>query len=165
VPIAGSVLAELRGAYPGLDGPRFLNEAIRRLITRMIEDAVGETELRLQALSPQSASDVRRAGSAVAAFSAAMQGELQALRSFLSARVYKHPRILRIMEDAERVVTDLFGAYRRSPAALPPEWRASAAELRPDAYARHVSDFIAGMTDRYALAEHRRLFDQTPELR
>jgi dGTPase len=165
VPIAGSVLSELRGTYPGLDGPRFLNEAIRRLITRMIEDAVGETELRLQALSPQSASDVRHAGSPIAAFSAAMQGELQALRSFLSARVYKHPRILRIMEDAERVVTDLFGAYRQSPAALPAEWGASAVELRPDAYARHVSDFIAGMTDRYALAEHRRLFDQTPELR
>jgi dGTPase len=108
---------------------------------------------------------VRHGGRPIAAFSDPMQSELQALRAFLSARVYKHPRIMRIMTDAERVVADLFGVYRRSPEALPPEWRAYAAALRPEAYARHVSDFIAGMTDRYALAEHRRLFDQTPELR
>jgi dGTPase len=165
VPIAGSVLAEVGDTYPGLDGPRFLNEAIRRLITRLIEDAVAETERRLAALAPQSASDVRHAGSPIAAFSEPMQSELQALRAFLGARVYRHPRILRIMTDAERVVTDLFGIYRRSPEALPPDWRASAVGLCREAYARHVSDFIAGMTDRYALAEHRRLFDQTPELR
>jgi dGTPase len=101
----------------------------------------------------------------VAAFSTPVQAELQRLRAFLSARVYRHERIERIMADAERVVGDLFGAYRRNQDALPPEWRATAAERRGQAYARHVSDFIAGMTDRYALAEHRRLFDQTPDLR
>jgi dGTPase len=165
VPIARDVLGEVRHAYPGLDGPRFLYEAIRRLITRLIEDAVAETETRLAALGPRKADDIRKAGRPMAAFSTAMQAELQQLRAFLSARVYRHERIERIMADAERVVGDLFGIYRGNPDALPPEWRATAAERRGQAYARHVSDFIAGMTDRYALAEHRRLFDQTPDLR
>ena len=165
VPIAGEVLAEVRDTYPDLDGPRFLYEAIRRLITRLIEDAVAETETRLHALAPQSAGDVRLAGRPMAAFSDTMQEKLQALRAFLSARVYRHARIERIMADAEGVVGDLFGVYRKSPKALPPEWRATAAGLSGEAYARHVCDFIAGMTDRYALAEHRRLFDQTPDLR
>ena len=94
-----------------------------------------------------------------------MLNALQALREFLVARVYRHPRIERIMTDAERVVRDLFGVYRANPDALPPDWREVARAMPPEAYARHVCDFIAGMTDRYALAEHRRLFDATPDLR
>jgi dGTPase len=99
------------------------------------------------------------------AFSEAMQSELDALRAFLTARVYRHPRIARIMADAERVVADLFARYLHDAAVLPPEWREQAPEPGTSAYARHVSDFIAGMTDRYALAEHVRLFDATPDLR
>jgi dGTPase len=94
-----------------------------------------------------------------------MQGELDDLRTFLTTRVYRHPRIMRIMGEAEGVVQDLFRRYSAEPAALPPEWREQAPEPGARAYARHVSDFIAGMTDRYALAEHRRLFDATPDLR
>jgi dGTPase len=108
---------------------------------------------------------VRHAGAPVAAFSPAMQRELSALRAFLTARVYRHPRIERIMADAEGVVRELFGRYRAEPGALPPEWREQAREKSAAAYARQVCDFIAGMTDRYALAEHRRLFDATPDLR
>jgi dGTPase len=98
----------------------------------------------------------------VVAFSAAMSRDLEALRAFLVARVYRHARIARVMGDAERVVSDLFGLYRAHPEALPPEWREQAPEK---GYPRYVCDFIAGMTDRYALVEHRRLFDATPELR
>ena len=90
-----------------------------------------------------------------------MMVDLEALRAFLATRVYRHPRIERIMDGAERVVRDLFAPIATTH-ALPPEWR----EPPPaQAYARHVCDFIAGMTDRYALAEHRRLFDGTPDLR
>jgi dGTPase len=165
VPIAGRALAAVRAAYPGINGPRLLYESIRRLITAMIEDAVAETRRRLDKLRPETPSDIRRAPRAMVAFSEAMQSELDALRAFLTARVYRHPRIARIMGDAERVVADLFARYLHDAAVLPPEWREQAPEPGTSAYARHVSDFIAGMTDRYALAEHRRLFDATPDLR
>ena len=165
VPIAGRALADVGKAYPSLDCPRRLHEANRRLISAMIDDAVAETEARLRDLSPGSADEVRHAGFAIAAFSEAMQSELAALRHFLAIRVYRHPRIMAIMTDAESVVTDLFELYHARICALPPEWREQARDRRPETYARHVCDFIAGMTDRYALAEHRRLFDATPDLR
>jgi dGTPase len=164
VPIAGRALAEVKAAYPGIDGTRLLYEAIRRLIGAMIEDAVAEAERRLASLEPRSANDVRHAAIAMVAFSEAMQRELDQLRVFLSARVYRHKRIDRIMSETECVVRDLFKRYSDDPTALPPEWREQAPR-EEQAYARHIADFIAGMTDRFALAEHRRLFDATPELR
>ncbi len=165
VPIAARVLQEVQKAHPRLQGPRFLYEAIRRLITALITDAVTETRRRLDTHVPRSADDIRHAGRPVAAFSPNMERDLEALRAFLRARVYRHPRIERIMGDAERVVRDLFAAYRESSDALPPEWREQSQGMLAETYARHICDFIAGMTDRFALAEHRRLFDATPELR
>ncbi|MGZ8400982.1 MAG: deoxyguanosinetriphosphate triphosphohydrolase [Methyloceanibacter sp.] len=165
VPLAASALDAVHEAYPGIDGARLLYEAIRRLIGTMIEDAVAETERRLAKLAPRSASDVRHASTAVVAFSADMQRELDLLRAFLFARVYRHPRIAAIMGEAEGVVADLFARYSRDPEALPRDWREQAPPRGTPAYARYISDFIAGMTDRFALAEHRRLFDATPDLR
>jgi dGTPase len=165
IPLIGRMLAEVRSAYPGIDGPRLLYEANRRLITAMIEDAIAETEERLTALAPGSADDVRRADRAMVAFSDVMRDELDELRAFLFARVYRNERIVRIMGEAERVVADLFHRYIGDASALPAEWREQAPPIHTPAYARHVCDFIAGMTDRYALAEHRRLFDETPDLR
>jgi dGTPase len=162
VPLAGRALAEVRSAYPGLEGTRALNETNRRLITALIDDATAETRRRLDRLSPISADDVRHAGHPVVTFSPAMVRDLDSLRAFLAARVYRHYRIVRVMGDAERIVSDLFERYRALPDALPPEWREQAPA---HGYGRYVCDFIAGMTDRYALAEHRRLFDATPELR
>ncbi|MGV1013616.1 MAG: deoxyguanosinetriphosphate triphosphohydrolase [Methyloceanibacter sp.] len=165
VPLAGRVLAVVRAAHPGIDGPRLLYEAIRRLITAMIEDVAAESARRLKALDPQSAADARQADRAVVAFSDTMRAEIDALRAFLFARVYREPRVMRIMGEAEGVVRDLFQRYSTDPSALPPEWRDQAPEPGTPAYARYICDFIAGMTDRYALAEHARLFDATPDLR
>ena len=165
VPLAARVLAEARTAHPGIDGARLLNEAIRRLITAMIADVAAESMRRVKALAPQSANDVRHADRAIVAFSDIMRKEIDALRTFLFARVYREPRIMRIMGEAEGVVGDLFRRYNADPGALPPEWREQAPEPGTPAYARHVADFIAGMTDRYALVEHARLFDATPDLR
>jgi dGTPase len=162
VPLVGRALAEVREVYPDLEGTRALYETTRRLITALIDDATAETRRRLDHLSPISAEDVRHAGHAVVSFSPAMMRDLDGLRAFLAARVYRHPRIVSVMADAERIVTDLFRRYRDDVAALPPEWHAQAPQ---HGYPRYVCDFIAGMTDRYALAEHRRLFDATPELR
>jgi dGTPase len=165
VPIAGRALAEVREAHPGIDGARLLYESIRRLISAMIEDAVGEAERRLTALQPRSADHVRHAPHAMAAFSETMRGDLEELRAFLFARVYRHERIMRIMGDAEGVVQELFRRYSTDPNTLPTEWREQAPPRDTRAYSRHIADFIAGMTDRFALAEHRRLFDATPDLR
>jgi len=162
VPLVSGVLAHVRSAYPGLEGTRALYETTRRLITALIDDAVAETRRRLERLDPISADDVRHAGHTVVAFSETMNRDLDTLRQFLAARVYRHHRIVRIMNDAESVVTDLFGLYHTHADALPAEWREQAAA---QVYGRYVCDFIAGMTDRYALDEHRRLFDATPELR
>ena len=131
VPIAAGALDEVRAAYPGIDGTRLLYEAIRRLIGAMIEDAVAQSERRLDALQPSSAADVRQASTAVVAFSEEMRRELDLLRAFLFARVYRHRRIDRIMGEAETVVGDLFRRYRDDPEALPPEWREQAPRAAP----------------------------------
>ena len=131
----------------------------------MIDDATAETLRDLEQLAPRDAAAVRAAEGPVVAFSPAMREDLDVLRAFLSARVYRHPRVARIMGDAERIVRDLFARYIADPNALPEEWREQAPVDDPRGYVRHVCDFIAGFTDRYALAEHRRLFDATPDLR
>jgi dGTPase len=165
VPIAARALAGVREAYPGIDGTRLLYEAIRRLISALIEDATAESARRLQALRPGSAAEVRHAPHPVVAFSEEMRRDLDVLRAFLFARVYRHERIVRIMADAARVVGDLFQRYSAAPESLPSDWRDGAPAQGTRAHARHVADFIAGMTDRFALAEHGRLFDATPDLR
>lgn len=165
VPLVSRVLEEVRAAHPGIAGPRLLYETIRRLISTMIADVAAESARRLEAVHAQTAADVRRADRPMVAFSDAMRQEVDELRAFLFARVYRSPHVMRIMGMAEGVVTDLFRRYSGDPEALPPEWRDLAPEPGTPAYARHVADFIAGMTDRYALAEHARLFDATPDLR
>jgi len=164
-PIAGRLLSEVDAAYPGLEDARRLYEVNRRLITVLVNDCIAETRDRLAALQPASADTVRQAGRAMVAFSDGMKAELDDLRGFLFARVYRHPRVMRIMGDAEDAVVELFQCYVSDKDALPPEWSDQAPAHDAQAYARHVADFIAGQTDRYALAEHRRLFDATPDLR
>lgn len=165
VPIAGRLLAEVDAAYPGVQGPRRLYEVNRRLITAMINDAVADSCARLEALRPTSADAVRHAGHAVVGFSDSMHAELDELRAFLFTRVYRHERVVHIMGDAEGVIADLFSRCAEDVDALPAEWRDQAPAQGTREYARLIADFIAGMTDRYALAEHRRLFDATPDLR
>ena len=165
VPLIRDILGDIRHKHPALDPSRLVHELVRRLITQMIEDVIAETGRRLRALAPRSADDVRHAEHPVGAFSPAMAEADRAIKGFLYPRMYRHSRIMRIMGDAENVVAQLFERYGGKAAALPPEWREQAPEPGTGAYARHVADFIAGMTDRYALAEHRRLFDATPDLR
>ncbi len=165
VPIVGRLLAEVDAAYTGVKGARRLYEVNRRLVAAMINDAVAQSLARLQALQPKNADAVRQAGRAMVAFSPSMHGELDELRAFLFTRVYRHERVMRIMGDAEAVVAQLFRRYGENANALPEEWRQAASAQGSHEFARHIADFIAGMTDRYALAEHRRLFDATPDLR
>jgi dGTPase len=165
VALPGRIVGEIRAAYPALDAARLVHEFIRRLIGLLIEDVVAETGRRIAALDPRSADDVRRAPSGVSGFSPAIAEADRAIKDFLERRMYRHVRVMRVMDDAAQVVRELFARYRECADALPPEWSEGLLDLDEAERARRVADFIAGMTDRYALAEHERLFDSTPELR
>jgi dGTPase len=161
VPLIGKILAEIEKRAPGIVPARRTHELVRQLITRMIDDVIGHSKGLIAAHAPCSVDDIRRAGAAVVAFSSDMATADRAIKAFLFPRMYRHPRIARIMGDAQTVVSDLFARYMRVPGDLP--WRDTAAAAA--AGPREVADFIAGMTDRYALSEHARLFDSTPDLR
>jgi dGTPase len=165
VPLPGTIIADIRKTYPSLDAGRLVHEFIRRLIGLLIDDVIAETGRRLLTLGPRSADDVRQAPSQVAGFSPAIAKAEAAIKGFLRTRMYRHARVQRVMNEATRVVRDLFARYSAHPGDLPPEWREGLAGTDEAARARRIADFIAGMTDRYALAEHARLFDSTPELR
>jgi dGTPase len=165
VPPAAVLIEEIRRTYPRLDSGRAGHELVRRLITRMIEDVIAETGARLSALAPRSVADVRNAKRQVGSFSAAMAEADRAIKGFLNPRMYRHPRVMGIMTDAEGVVCDLFNRYAATADEMPAEW-AGRASLGDDATRlRTIADFIAGMTDRYAQIEHERLFERTPKLR
>jgi dGTPase len=165
VPILGEIIGAIRTVHPALDNMRLVHELVRQLIGVLIDDIVAETERRLAALGPHSADDVRVASAPVAAFSPAMADADKAIKSFLWTRVYRHERVMVVMDQAADVVRDLFERYAARPDDLPADWSEGIVELDPASRARRIADFIAGMTDRYALAEHARLFDSTPELR
>jgi dGTPase len=165
VPLIRDILERIHAEHPGLDAGRLVHELVRRLITQMIEDVIAETSERLHKLAPSSADDVRHAEAPVGSFSPRVAEADRAIKGFLYPRMYRHPRVMRIMGDAEAVVCALFARYVEKPQDLPAEW-AQATEAGDDgARLRRIADFIAGMTDRYALGEHARLFDSTPELR
>jgi dGTPase len=144
---------------------REVYELTRSLITQMIADLVTETRTRLAVLAPGSPDDIRRASLPTAAFSSPMAGDIAKLKAFLFERVYRHQRVMSVMGDAERVVGDLFARYMDEPAAMAEAWYGASRGLDERRRARLIADFVAGMTDRYAIAEHRRLFDATPNLR
>jgi dGTPase len=165
VPLIRGILENIRTRNPDLDPGRLVHELVRALITRMIEDVIAEMTRRLQASAPRSADDVRYAGGPVGGFSPAMAEADRAIKGFLYPRMYRHGRIMRIMGDAEAVVCALFARYAERPDDMPPEWAQMVEAGDEAARLRRIADFIAGMTDRYALGEHARLFDSTPELR
>jgi dGTPase len=162
LPIVGALVAEVQARYPGLDRRRLIHETVRRLIDRMVGDALAETVRRLAELAPESADDVRRAGRPMLAFSPEMAAAEAELRQFLFARMYRHYTVNRETSKARRVVRDLFKHLMAEPNCLPDEWQEAAVTADEGERARVVSDYIAGMTDRYALVEHHRLFDLRP---
>ncbi|HVV93566.1 MAG TPA: deoxyguanosinetriphosphate triphosphohydrolase [Hyphomicrobiales bacterium] len=165
VPFLASLIEEVDAAWPHLDRSRLIHEVVRRVITRLVEDAIAESGRRLDALKPDSAEAVRRAGAPVVAFSVPIATAEEAIKAFLFAHVYRHPRVAAIKRDARGVVRDLFARYAAEPTLMADEWGQGLEEAPEGRRLRRVADFIAGMTDRYALEEHRRLFDVTPDLR
>ena len=165
VPFLAMLLEEIADRHPGLDDNRTMHELTRRLITRFVEDVIIESGERLAALDSLEA--VRDARRAVVAFSRATEEAETEIKAFLWAHMYRHQHLVVIRERAAGVVRDLFLKFRETPRLMPEEWAVRAA-LPFDHSGRRerlVCDYIAGMTDRYALAEHRRHFEATPDLR
>ncbi|MCX7686273.1 MAG: deoxyguanosinetriphosphate triphosphohydrolase [Acetobacteraceae bacterium] len=161
LPLFGEALAEARAAAPDAPPDRLASEAIRRVINRMVNDVVAEARRRLAALNPRSAAEVRAAKAPVVAFSEPMQRANKVVREFLYGRMYRHWRVNRTAQKSKRVVQVLFTLLHGGPDMLPGEWQARAGEPGTAATAHAVCDYIAGMTDRFALEEHRRLTDPT----
>ncbi|MFC5418520.1 deoxyguanosinetriphosphate triphosphohydrolase [Bosea eneae] len=165
VPFLGELLDEIEDLHPGLEKPRATNELVRRVITRFVEDVIAESEARIATSAPGDADVIRRAGAPVVAFSPVIVAADQAIKDFLYPNMYRHPRIGVIRKEAADVVRDLFAKFSANPEAMPAEWAADCDVMDEARRARRIADYIAGMTDWYALDEHRRLFDATPSLR
>ena len=159
VPAVRARMAEVRALHPGLDRTRLVHEVLRRVIDHMIRDLIDETRARARRLKPDSAAAVRTLGAPLAAFSGAMRRHNEALKAFLTAHMYHHFRVNRMAIKGRRVIEDLFGLFLAEPQCLPTAWSRRAGAPRSARTARLVADYIAGMTDRYALTEHVRLFD------
>lgn len=163
-PFAGRIIGDIEKLYPRLDRARMIAELSRRQITLMVEDVIGETTRRLNNLQPKSADDVRRAGLAQIGFSTGIAEEEKALKHFLFSSLYRHPAVVDKMDAASTILRDLFQRYSSDPSAMPEGWRADFERLSDTQRVRLVADFIAGMTDQYAIREHERLFDRKSDL-
>ncbi len=157
VPLIGPIVHEVESRYGRLPLSRCIGETMRRMIDLMVSDLLAATRGRLESAAIASADDVRHAGGAIACFSPAMNVAMQGLRAFLHARMYRHERVNRVRVHAARVVQDLFALFLAQPGLLPEEWSLRASGARDPRSARLVADYIAGMTDKFALEEHARL--------
>jgi dGTPase len=165
IPLISDISTGITQHYPSLDDVRRGAELVRELISYLITAVMTEAGRRIAAAQPQSAQDVRTQKQAMIAFPADVAGAEAEIKAFLYQHMYRHDRVMQVMGEAEQIVIDLFERYRKSPGDLPPEWLEATAQETDTERARRIGNFIAGMTDRYALIEHQRLFDSTPDLR
>jgi dGTPase len=161
LPLVAEAHEAARAANPDLPRDRATSETVRRVINAMVNDVVAETRRRIERLAPQSADDIRAAERPVVAFSEAMAEANNDLRAFLFQHMYRHWRVNRTSQKCKRALQMLFTLLRGEPHQLPPWWQAKAGEAGSAAAAAAVCDYLAGMTDRYALEEHKRLTDPT----
>ncbi len=159
LPIVGQALSEARQASLDMPPPRLRHETIRRVIDRLVTDLLEETGARLAKLAPKDPDAIRRSRNRVVMFSPAMTDANQAIKDFLAARMYRHWRVNRMSAKARRLTEEVYRILHADPSLLPDDWRARAGEGGTHRAAIVVGDYVAGMTDRYAMDEHRRLTD------
>ncbi|MDN5788551.1 MAG: deoxyguanosinetriphosphate triphosphohydrolase, partial [Pseudorhodobacter sp.] len=158
LPVTGPAFAEVDALYPGLEPMRRRHEALRRVFGRMVEDVIAVAKGRLDAAQPQSVQDIRAMEATVIRFSKPLYQELKAIRAFLFTRMYRAPSVMAERARVTQVIRDLFPLFMAQPDLLPPEWRADVGKADSGLLlARIVADYVAGMTDRFALQEHARL--------
>ena len=158
VPLIGPILAGVFKDFPGLDPNIVRLEAVRRMIGAMVDDVLAETRRRAAATQVASAEEVRGLDHALVAFSRDMVEDLSQLRGFLMERMYRHWRVNRTRSQARRILAEMFQLFLAEPEVLPTEWFARSQNRDDAGLPRVVCDYIAGMTDRFAIEEHRRLF-------
>ena len=162
LPVTGPAFEEVDRLYPDLDRMRRRHEALRRVFGRMVEDVIAVAQNRLTSAQPKSVDDIRHMGTTIIRFSKPLYQDLKAVRSFLFHRMYRAPSVMAVRAEVTRMVDDLFPLFLRQPDLLPPEWQADVAAARDETHlARVVADYVAGMTDRFAIQEHERLFGRT----
>lgn len=165
VALLGDLLRDVQVAHPTLDTQRAGFELTRRLITVMIGDVLTFAQQQIAKINPAGSGDVRTAGMPVVALSDEMDKACREIKAFLGERMYHHAQVKSVMVEAERVVERLFSGFIDKPEALPSEWREALRDADGHRMRRKIGDYIAGMTDRYALQEYERLFDEAPLLR
>ncbi|MBU4530718.1 MAG: deoxyguanosinetriphosphate triphosphohydrolase [Hoeflea sp.] len=166
LPLLARLLSEVRERYPKLEEPRLIHEVMRRQITKMVEDVIGTAQANIAEIKPQSADDVRHAGRTMAHFSEEFVAADRNIKKFLYRHLYRHPDVMRVRANATSIVRDLYAAFMADPGGMGDKHaRSGIDDLPVELRARKVRDYLAGMTDTYAVAAHRRLFDHTPELR
>jgi dGTPase len=144
--------------FPGITGRRAIHETIRRMINALVVDLIQASLERITAANVKTIDDVRRSGPLIA-FSESMRAEASGLKRFLYENLYRHYRVNRMTSKARRIVTELFDAFMSEPGLLPPDYQEQNKKSSSgSAQARQIADYIAGMTDRYAIREHKRLF-------
>ena len=159
VPLVGRVFTQVQKDYPLLDRERVIAEAVRRLIGIWINDLTSESSRRARHHRPKSVEEVRALNEPIIAFSEKLGEEIKELRRFLMERMYRHYKVNRKRSQAKRILKELFSLFLEEPDTLPPPWSEGAQQATRDARARMVCDYIAGMTDNFAIDEHRRLFN------
>ncbi len=157
VPLVGPVFEHVATRWPGLERGRLIHESVRRLINAMVTDLISESSTLLKAAAPASADAIRALPHPVIAFSQGMAENDRALKAFLFTRMYRHEKVNRMMETGSKVVRELFGLFISDPGLLPSEWQQGTDGPKGAETARVVGDYIAGMTDRYALRAYERL--------
>ena len=157
-PLAGEVVGQVVSRFGEIETSRFIGELVRLLIGALVEDLLDETRMRLDDLKPANVDDIRAAGFGLAGFSAPMRQQIAALKEFLLVRMYRHPRVMSSMERAKDVLRKLFDALAERPVLLPADWAEACGPAGSAATLGVVRDYIAGMTDRFALLEYRRIF-------
>jgi len=165
LPLVGPALTEVLNVHGELERPRMIHETVRRVIARLVGDVIARTRRNVEKYRPETADDVRRLKRPLVTFSPQTAEDLRVVQRFLRRRMYRHPKVMDAMRRAERIVQDLFAAYISEPDLLPKDWKERAMSDEASTFPRQVCDFIAGMTDRYAIEQHRRLFDLDPLFR
>ena len=159
LPLVGPAFAEVDRSWPDLAPSRRQHEGLRRVFGYMVDDVLAEARMLLAEVNPQSADEVRHAGRPVIRFSQGMFQQLKDVRGFLFTRVYRAPSVMEMRAQVTRVVNELFPAFLADTSLLPEDWRDDVAAAADETeLARIVGDYIAGMTDRFALETHARMF-------
>jgi len=156
IPLLSKIARDVHDLYGEVPEPRKTHEIVRRVITVFVEDVLEVTKANLLSLAPQSVADIRAAGRPLVSLSETMRGDEAQLRSFLRSKMYSHERIRRMTVQAQRIITALFETFMDRPAAMPAHWASIAEAGDTMICARAVSDYVAGMTDRYAISEYHR---------